>query len=100
MAHLSLLASNCVSQLEVQKAYTKSINLELCRMIHTYLVTERVPHVKGEPYMVEQVQEVADYVFEGKDPWFESPGQLSQLKKLKKAPQLLSTNEATTSEQG
>ena len=43
---------------------------------------------------------MAEYVFEGKDPWFESPGQLSQLKNSTKAPQLLSTNEATKSEQG
>ena len=50
--------------------------------------------------MVEQVQEMAEYVFKGKDPWFESPGQLSQLKNSTKAPQLLSTNKATTSEQG
>src|SRR5882724_8785941 len=57
-----LLASNHVSQLEVQKAYTKSINPELCRMIHIYLATKRVPHIKGEPYTVEQVREVAEYL--------------------------------------
>jgi len=31
-------------------------NPELHRMIHIYLMTERVPHVKGEPYMVEQLR--------------------------------------------
>ena len=50
-----LLASNRVCQLEVQKAYTKSIDPELCRLIHIYLTTEKVPHISGEPYMVEQV---------------------------------------------
>ena len=53
-------------------------------MIHIYLVIERVPHVKGEPYMVEQVQEAAEYVFECRDPQFKSLGQVSQLKKIDK----------------
>ena len=48
-----LLASNRVCPLEVQKAYTKSIHLELRRLIHIYLVTENVPHIRGEPYTVE-----------------------------------------------
>ena len=50
-----LLASNRVCQLEVQKAYTKSIHPELRRLIHIYLVTKKVSHISGESYMVEQV---------------------------------------------
>ena len=51
-----LLASGRVCQLEVQKAYMKSLNPELRRILHIYLVTEKVPHVTGEAYTVEQVQ--------------------------------------------
>ena len=71
-----LLASDHICQLEVQKAYTKSIDLELRRLIPIYLATEKVPHITGEPYTVEQVRDAAEYIFRGSDPHFESPGQL------------------------
>jgi len=94
-----LLASNHVSQLEVWKAYTKNINPELCRMIHIYLATERVPHIKGEPYTVEQVREAAEYIFEGSDPCFEIVGQVPRLKNSTKAPQLFSTTDKAAKQQ-
>ena len=72
-----LLASGRVCQLEVQKAYTKSLNPELRRILHIYLLTEKVPHVTGEAYTVEQVREAAEYIFKGSDPRFESPSQAS-----------------------
>ena len=64
-----LLVSNHICQLEVQRAYAaKSINLELRRLIHIYLATKKVPHIMGEPYTVEQVRDVAEYIFRGSDP--------------------------------
>ena len=77
-----LLASNCVCWLEVQKAYTQSIHPELCQLIHIYLVTKKVSHISGESYTVEQIQDVAEYIFRGSDPRFESPGQVSNLQNM------------------
>ena len=77
-----LLASNRVCQLEVQKAYTKSIHPELHWLIHIYLVTEKVSHISGESYTVEQVRDAAEYIFRGSDPCFESPGQVSRLQNM------------------
>src|SRR6266481_38071 len=85
-----LLASNCVCLLEVQKAYTKSIHPELRQLIHIYLVTEKVPHIRGEPYTVEQVREAAEYIFKGSDPCFEIIGQLQN---STKTPQPFSATE-------
>ena len=52
------------------KASTWSFDGIIC----IYLVTEKVPHISGEPYMVEQVREAAEYIFEGNDPCFEILG--------------------------
>src|SRR6266481_7867192 len=91
-----LLASNCVCLLEVQKAYTKSIHPELGQLIHIYLVTEKVPHIRGEPYTVEQVREAAEYIFKGSDPCFEIIGQLQN---STKAPQPFSATEKPAEQQ-
>src|SRR6266481_7189367 len=94
-----LLASNCVCRLEVQKAYTKSIDPELLRLIHIYLVTEKVPHIMGEPYTVEQVREAAEYVFEGNDPCFEILGQINRLQDLTEVPQLFCATDKAAEQQ-
>ena len=52
-----------------------------------------MPHIKGEPYTVEQVREAAEHVFEGSDPHFKIVGQVPRLQKLTKAPQLFSTTD-------
>ena len=94
-----LLASNCVCPLEVQKAYTKSIDPELRWVIHIYLVTEKVPHISGEAYTVEQVREAAEYIFEGNDPRFEILGPGSRLKNSMKATRLFSTTDKAAEQQ-
>src|SRR6266481_3410209 len=94
-----LLASNHVCPLQVQKAYTKSIHPELRRLIHIYLVMEKVPHIRGEPYTVEQVREAAEYIFKGSDPGFKSPGQLSRLQNSSKAPRLFTTTNRATKQE-
>ncbi len=91
-----LLASNRVCPLQVQKAYTKSIHPELRRLIHIYLVTEKVPHIRGEPYTIEQVREAAEYIFKGSDPCFEIIGQLQN---STKAPQPFSATEKPAEQQ-
>ena len=66
----SLVAEGWSSPVELQKAYTKSINLNLHRKIHIYLNGEKAPHVKGEPYSIKQVCAAAEYILEGSDPQF------------------------------
>ena len=67
----SLVAEGQSSPIKLQKAYTKSINLDLRWKIHIYLKGEKVPHVKGEPYSIEQVHAAAEYILGGSDPRFE-----------------------------
>ena len=57
---------------ELQKAYTGSINPDLRKKIIIYLISEKAPHVEGEPYSIEQVRGTAEYIFKGLDPHFDN----------------------------
>ena len=59
-----------MSKVELQKAYTKSINPDLWKEIVIYLISEKAPHVEGEPYSIEQVRSAAEYILKGCDPHF------------------------------
>jgi len=50
---------------ELTKAYTKSINPDLHQKIQIYLKSEKAPHFKGEPQLIEQVRGAAEYILEG-----------------------------------
>ena len=61
-----------MSKVELQKAYTKSINPDLQKKIVIYLISEKAPHVKGELYLIEQVRSAAEYILKGCDPCFDN----------------------------
>ena len=77
----------------------KSIDPELCRLIHIYLATKKVPHISGEPYTVEQVRGAVEYIFKGGYPCFKIPGQASRLQGSMKVPQQFCPSDKAT-EQG
>ena len=87
MARLAM--EGCSNLEELKKAYTKSINLDLCQKIQIYLKSEKAPILKGEPYSIEQVREAAEYILEGSDPHFEDIVTVHQLESSKRGPSLI-----------
>jgi len=71
---------------ELKKAYTKSINSDLCQKIQIYLKLQKTPILKGDLYLIEQVREAAEYILEGLDPHFEDIVTVHQLESLKRGP--------------
>jgi len=71
---------------ELKKAYTKSINLDLCQKIQIYLKLEKAPILKGEPYLIEQVREAAKYILKGSDPCFKDIVTVHKLESSKRGP--------------
>ena len=67
-----LVTEGRTSPQELQKAYTKSINPDLRKKIVIYLISEKAPHVEGEPYSIEQVRGRAEYILKGSDPCFDN----------------------------
>ena len=57
---------------ELQKAYMKSMNPDLRKKIIIYLISEKEPHVEGEPYWIEQVRGTAKYILKGLDFCFDN----------------------------
>ena len=68
----TLVTEGQTSEVELQKAYTKSINLDLQKKIVIYLISEKVPHIEGELYSIEQVRSTAEYILKGCDPRFDN----------------------------
>ena len=60
-----------MSEVELQKAYTKSINPDLQKKIVIYLISEKALHIKGELYSIEQVRSGAEYILKGCNPRFD-----------------------------
>src|SRR6266481_9837218 len=71
---------------ELRKAYTKSININLCQKIQIYLKSEKVvPPIQGEAYSIEQVRAAAEYILEGSDPCFNDIITVHQLESSKRS---------------
>ena len=68
----TLVAEGRTSEVELQKAYTKSINPDLRKKIVIYLISEKAPHIEGEPYLIEQVRSGTEYILKGCDPCFDN----------------------------
>ena len=81
-----LVTEGCSNPEELKKAYTKGINLDLHQKIQIYLKSEKAPVLKGEPYLIEQVREAAEYILKGSDPCFEDIIMVHQLESLKRGP--------------
>jgi len=58
----------------------------LRRKIQIYLKSEKALVLKGEPYSIEQVRGVAEYILEGSDPRFEDIITVHQLEPSKRGP--------------
>jgi len=51
----------------LNQAYEKSIHPDLCDNILFYLHDEKIPHKRGEVFMVEQVRDAAEHFLAGFD---------------------------------
>jgi len=81
-----LVSEGCSNPEDPKKAYTKSINPDLCWKIQIYLKSEKAPVLKGEPYPIEQVRGAAKKNLKGSDPHFEDIITVHQLESLKRGP--------------
>ena len=68
----TLVAKGWTSEVELQKAYTKSINPDLWKKIVIYIISEKALHIEGEPYLIEQVMSAAEYLLKGCNPCFDN----------------------------
>ena len=68
----TLVAEGWTSEVELQNAYTKSINPDLWKKIVIYLISEKAPHIEGELYSNEQVRSAAEYILKGCSPRFDN----------------------------